>query len=68
MKKPQNPNASKPQQHLTNSLSEMSDQELKAMRKTEITQLKKRFPKRLDVNANTFQFVFRPSDPDWVST
>lgn len=48
-------------------LSEMTDHELKAMRKSEITQLKKRYPKRKDVSDSKFQFVFWPSDPDWVS-
>ncbi|XP_067946285.1 uncharacterized protein [Watersipora subatra] len=46
-------------------LSEMTDQDLNSLRRTEISQLKKRFPKRIDVDTSTFRFVFRVSDPDW---
>jgi len=51
---------------LEEKLSELEDHQLKALRKTEITQLKKRFPKRVDVDEKSYRFIFKSSDPDWV--
>lgn len=47
-------------------LSALSEIELKGLRKTEIDQLKKRFPKRIDVDNITHRLIFKVTDPDWV--
>ena len=43
---------------------------LQTLRKTELEQLRKRFPKATETTAvdgvTVFQFVFTPTDPDWV--
>jgi hypothetical protein len=47
------------------------EEELCQMRKMEIQQLRRRYPKAQEVNRNgqtVFKFVFQPTDPDWVNT
>ncbi|GBM10405.1 Uncharacterized protein C18H10.09 [Araneus ventricosus] len=53
-----------PQNSRIFSLITLSEDGLYQLRNTEITQLKKRFPK-LEENGSSFTFDFEPTDPDW---
>ncbi|XP_055931217.1 uncharacterized protein LOC129961699 isoform X2 [Argiope bruennichi] len=53
-----------PQNSRVFNLSTLSEDGLCQLRNTEITQLKKRFPKVIE-NGSAFAFDFEPSDPDW---
>ncbi|CAL1265383.1 unnamed protein product [Larinioides sclopetarius] len=54
-----------PQNSRIFNLTTLPEDGLCQLRNTEITQLKKRFPK-LKENGSSFTFDFEPTDPDWV--